>query len=138
MRTQTSHTNQWLRYTTAVMALFWALGVAAGCHLPAASPTATGTRSLPAAAAGPRAATFAQPAPMGGSCSPLDQTCKHVAQACSTIHLVAPALVVSALVLAGSLASPVVPAPRGPPRPDGFVLHLSGRNILTRFCIARI
>ncbi|WP_456299257.1 putative copper homeostasis (lipo)protein LpqS [Mycobacterium paraseoulense] len=139
MRPQTARTTQWLRFTTAVIALFWALGVAAGCHLPHGSATASSTSSRVAAGLGHGVATLAHLAPTRGDpCSPLHQTCKHVPQACSTYDAVELAVVASALPLAGSLASPVVPAPRGPPRTDGFVLYRSGRNILTRFCIARI
>ncbi|OBF96544.1 hypothetical protein A5773_12025 [Mycobacterium sp. 852014-52450_SCH5900713] len=138
MRLHTVRTNQWLRYTTAVLALFWAVGFAAGCHLPHVATAAPGMPSRAAAAAGHDVATPARLAPAdGGSCSPLDRACKHVAQACSTSDLVELAVVI-AVVLAGSLAWPVVSAPRGPPQTAGFVSHRSGRNILTRFCIARI
>ncbi len=139
MHLQITHTNQWLRYTTAVLALFWAVGVAAGCHLPHVPTAIPGTSSHAATAGGPEVATPAHLAPAGGdSCSPLGQACKHVAQACFTSDLVALDVVIAAIALAGSLAGPVVWARRGPPRTARFVFHCSGRNLLTRFCIARI
>lgn len=138
MRLQTAQRTQWLRYTTAVLALFWAVGLAAGCHLPHAATSAAGLTSQPAAATGQDLATRAHLAPAGAdSCSPLDQVCKHVAQACSTSDLVALDIVVTVIALAGSLAGPVIRAPRAPPRTAGFAFR-RGRNLLTRFCIARI
>ncbi len=127
MRLQTAQTIQWLRYTTAVLALFWAVGVAAGCHLPHVATSTPGLPSHAAAAAGRDFATPAHLAPAGGdSCSPLDQVCKHVAQACSTSDLVALDIVVAVIALAGALAGPVIRAPRAPPRTAGFSFR-SGR-----------
>lgn len=139
MSRKTAHANQWLRYLTVVAALFWALGVAAGCHLPHTATAAPHTSSMSTAAIGHNVTALAQQAPVGaGSCSPMGQGCKHVAQACSITDLVALAVVVAVVILAGSLAWPVVSVPRGPPQPNGFVPHRPGRNILTRHCIARI
>lgn len=138
MRLQTAQKTQWLRYTTAVLALFWAVGLAAGCHLPHLATSAPGLPSHATAATGQDLTTPVHLAPAGAdSCSPLDQVCKHVAQACSATDLVALDIVVAAIALAGSLAGPVIRAPRAPPRTAGFAFR-SGRNLLTRFCIARI
>lgn len=130
---------RWPRYATAMVAALWALGIAAGCHV-AHLGSATHQASPSSTVRGAHSAgALAHPAPFGaGSCSPMDQGCKHVAQACSTTDLVALAVVVVFVALAGSLAWPAAPVSRGPPRPAGFTPYRSGRNILTRNCIARI
>lgn len=140
MRRNHAHAYRWPRYATAVVAALWALGVAAGCHVPhvAFAPHHT-SAGITAVAGGHSLPALAHRAPFGAdSCSPLDQGCKHLAQACSATDLVALAVVVTVAVLAGSLAWPAAPVPRGPPTPVGFTPSRSGRNILTRNCIARI
>jgi hypothetical protein len=136
MRPTTAHPNRWLRYPAAVAAFFWALGVAAGCHLPHAM--APGMSSAPTTI-GHEVAAFTRHSPLGTNpCSPMEQGCKHVAHACSTTDAVVLAVVVAVVIVAGSLTWPVASVPRGPPQSDDLVPHRSGRDILTRHCIARI
>ncbi|MCV7030742.1 hypothetical protein [Mycobacterium sherrisii] len=139
MRPITARTNKWLRYATAVAALFWALGAAAGCHLPHLAMPLLHAPTMSAAAAHHAVSAAVQHPPIGGQqCSPMDLDCQHVAQSCTTTDLVALAVAVTLMALAASLAWPVVSTPRGPPRRAGFVPPRPGRLILTRHCIARI
>ncbi|ORA21011.1 hypothetical protein [Mycobacterium arosiense] len=138
MHPRTARTNKWLRYATAVAALFWVLGAAAGCHLPHMAMPVSHPPTMSATATHPAVIAAVQHAPVGAQpCSPMDRDCQHVAQAATTTDLVALAVAVTLMVVAASLAWPVV-LTRGPPRPAGFVRHRPGRRILTQHCIARI
>lgn len=142
MRSKTARVNRvnpWPRYAGAVAAAFWVLGIAAGCHLPHAAGWNPHTSPMSAAVAGHDVAVLAHHTPPGADCcSPLNQACKHVAQACSTTDPVALVVVVAVVAFAVSSAWPAVSVPRGPPPPAGFIPYRSGRIILTQLCIARI
>lgn len=142
MRRDAVRVNQWPRYAAAIAAFFWALGMAAGCHVPQAA-TATmhmaTVSTLSRTAIGHEIGALAERVPLGaGSCAPMDHECKHLAQACPASDLVALAVVLAILALAGSAVWWVVSIPRGPPPRFGLIPHRPGRVILTRHCIARI
>lgn len=131
--------RQWLRYATAVAAVLWATGVAAGCHLPHTSMWGDRSTSISAAVDGHDVVGLVHSAPVGDEAGlPMHRGCTHVVQTCATTDLVTLVVVAALVFLAGSSAWPVASVPRGPPGPVNFAFHRSGRRILTRFCIARI
>ena len=139
MRPKTAPVNQWPRYAGAVAAVFWALGLAAGCHLPHAAAMTPAKPAVSAAHARHDVATLAHGAPADADwCSPLDHACKHVAQACPATDTVALAVVVAVAAFAVASAWPPVSMPRAPPPSARFTPFRSGRMILTRICIARL
>ncbi|MEE6179328.1 hypothetical protein [Mycobacterium sp. 050134] len=143
MRRDAVRVNQWPRYAAAVAALFWTLGMAAGCHLPHAATapmhTAAGLTGS-TSAIGHDVTALAEHGHLGpGSCAPMDHECKYVAQACPAApDLLALTVFVAVVAMAGSAVWWVVSVSRGPPRRSGLILHRPGRVILARHCIARI
>jgi hypothetical protein len=139
MLVKIAHRKRWLRYATVVAAVLWAIGVAGGCHHPHTSMGGVRSSPISAAVGGRDVVAVVHPVSVSdGAALPVDRGCKHVVQTCATTDLVALADVFALVFLLGSAAWPVVSVPRGPPGPVDLAFHRSGRNILTRFCIARI
>lgn len=139
MHLPNSHAKPWLRYSIAVAALFWALGVAGGCcHLVRTAIASPHTSSMSTTAADHHVATKGQTALGADVCSPLAHDCGHGMRAYPSTTAVLAGVFVAAAALLGSRAWPVVSVPRAPPRAFSFAPYRSGRNTLTRLCVSRI
>jgi hypothetical protein len=132
-----AHSKSWPRCLFAAAAVVWALGIAAGCHLPRMEPMAPQPGSVVTVAGDSVFAVSAETRHNADCCAAELRICEPVVQARSTSDLAVYAGVVAIAILVGSSSQRVSSPPRGPPRRGGLVIYETGRTILTRLCIAR-